>query len=150
MKILVENNSLYIDDNTAGSVEDALVNFPTLSTELWVALNTQVQELTTANAALLSEKSLLQTELDGLKAVDLQANNIIEVQMWQAREQLHTAGYLDTIDSVVNAMGFTVQNRWQFVPTLREDNALVNAVLDQIGLSVDQKHQLFVEAKALS
>ena len=156
MIITIENNAIYLDGNTAGSVEDALANFPTLSNELWVSLNTQVKELTTLVAQLTGANTALQEEVDSLKAVDPQASEIIEVPMWKARLQLHNAGYLAIIEAVVHQLGFEVETRWNFVPTLKEDNTLVNAVLDQItlpdgriGLTPEEKHQLFVDARQI-
>jgi len=72
MKILIENNSLLIDGNDAGSVEDALLNFPNLSNELFAGLVVQVKELTANLSARDAEITQLKNQIP--VAVDVSEN----------------------------------------------------------------------------
>jgi len=65
--ITIDNNQITIDGNLAGSLEDALVNFPVFTQELWAGLNTQNKQLRNDLDQVTGEFQLLANTYNQLK-----------------------------------------------------------------------------------
>jgi hypothetical protein len=76
-----------------------------------------------------------------------------EINMAQARLALRGAGLLQTVnDTIVNMpgdIGDAVRIEWEFRPTLRRDNILINQLGQTLGLSSEILDNLFIQGSKL-
>jgi hypothetical protein len=67
----------------------------------------------------------------------------------QARLALHQANLLDEVETVIAAADKGTQLAWEYAIEFRRNDALVNGLGQQIGLTSGQIDQLFITASTL-
>ena len=95
------------------------------------------RELLTAEeeTAILAERSL----------IDIPSS----VSMVQAEKALHAAGLLTTVQTAVLSLDEVDQIEWRRATAVRYDNAVVGKLVTQLGLTQQQKDDLFIAASKL-
>lgn len=167
MIISVENQTLYIDGNSAGSLMDALpTNFPNITQELWVIWNTQNIELAQQNSDLSVTINDLNTQLTGKQSVI----DAMQVTIDELNAQLSASnnpGYIELsapkfyilldheqlngvpLSTVVAQFMATQTNNdlryfFERSATFRSNDSMVLGVGALLGLSEQNIHDLFV------
>lgn len=89
----------------------------------------------------------------GFTRKNQQASVPDEVQTWQLREALATAGLLGQIDAIISALPAAQKavatSRWQFKPAIQRNHAITKAIGVGLNLTAKQMDDLFIQAAGI-
>lgn len=146
MKITLDGITLFINDQLAGSLEDAITNFPDLTKELYVVMHTQFtslqssyDHLTADYVNVVAERDTALAELALLKAVTEPNPRVIPVNMFRNKFTTTSLAQIWSASIIHAEMGvFLIQTFT--TPTVDLDSENVQnglLALTQLGIPYD-------------